>query len=68
MSAANVRRSPGRIWRWPVLFAVLIVFGLSSALLGQSSFWWGLSWIALSVPLAAIARFVSLSRYSRGKE
>jgi hypothetical protein len=44
-----------RIWRWPVVLAGLTLFGLLSALLGRSSLWWGLSWIALAIPLVVIA-------------
>jgi len=54
MSATRIRRSLGRIWRWPALLAVLTVFGLLSALIGQTRFWWALSWIALAAPLAVI--------------
>ncbi len=54
MNVLDRRRSPGRIWRWPFVLAVLIVFGLLSALLGQGGIWWGLSWVALSVPLLVI--------------
>ena len=41
-----------QIWRWPAALAVLMVFGLLSALLGQGGIWWVLSWVALAVPLA----------------
>jgi hypothetical protein len=53
MSATRTRRSLGRIWRWPALLAVLTVL-LLSALIGQTGFWWALSWIALAAPLAVI--------------
>jgi len=46
---------PSRVWRWPVLLAALIAFGLLSALLGEGGVWWPLSWIALSIPLAVVA-------------
>lgn len=46
----------GRIWRWPTVIAVLSIFGLLSALLGQGGIWWPLSWIALSIPLLVIVR------------
>jgi len=45
-----------RVWRWPVLLAVLSVFGLLSALLGQGGIWWVLSWIALATPLMVIVQ------------
>ena len=44
-----------QIWRWPIVLAVLMAFGLLSALLGQGGVWWVLSWIALAVPLLVIA-------------
>lgn len=49
------RRSPRRIWRWPVVLAMLTFFGLLAALLGQGGVWWMLSWIALAIPLIVIA-------------
>ncbi|HEY0236946.1 MAG TPA: hypothetical protein VGC86_18105 [Afipia sp.] len=58
MSKSNTRRSSGQIWRWPALLAILTVFGLISALLGQGGLWWALSWIALAIPLAVIAACV----------
>jgi hypothetical protein len=42
------------IFRVPLLFAALILFGLLAALLGQQLFWYCLSWIALSIPVAAV--------------
>jgi len=47
--------SAWRIWRWPTALALLISFGLLSALLGEGGVWWALSWIALSLPLLVIA-------------
>jgi len=44
-----------RIWRWPLLLAALTIFGLLAALLGQDEGWWIVSWIALGMPLAAVA-------------
>jgi hypothetical protein len=44
-----------RVWRWPTVLALLTLFGLLSALLGEGGVWWGLSWIALSLPLLVIA-------------
>ncbi|HEY4165433.1 MAG TPA: hypothetical protein VGM96_01615 [Reyranella sp.] len=44
-----------RIWRWPLLLAALTIFGLLAALLGQDAAWWIVSWIALGIPLAAVA-------------
>ena len=43
-----------RIWRAPLLFALLTIIGLVSALLGDG--WWDdLSTLALGVPVAACA-------------
>ncbi|OPY99564.1 hypothetical protein A5906_28130 [Bradyrhizobium sacchari] len=56
------RRSLALIWRWPVLLAVLSLFGLLSALLGQTGVWLPLSWIALATPLAVAAICVVRSR------
>lgn len=50
----TTRRSFNRIWRWPAALAVLVTFGLLSALLGQGGIWWVLSWITLAMPLAVI--------------
>jgi hypothetical protein len=52
------RRSVGSIWGGPAMMAALIVFGLSSALLGQGGVWWALSWVALTIPLIVIATCV----------
>lgn len=54
MNGSKVRRSLGRIWRWPALLAALTAFGLLSALIGQTGFWWAWSWIALATLLAVI--------------
>ena len=43
-----------QIWRWPVVLAMSIVFGLVSALLGEGGLWWALSWMALTLPLVVI--------------
>lgn len=44
-----------KCWRWPTLLAALTVAGLLSALLGEGGAFWLVSWIALSIPLLAIA-------------
>ena len=44
-----------QIWRWPLLLAALICFGLLAALLGGGGLWWWLSWLALGIPVATIA-------------
>jgi hypothetical protein len=55
MIKVRTRYGFSRIWRWPSVLAVLTTFGLLSALLGQSGIWWGLSWIALAIPLLVVA-------------
>lgn len=47
-------RTATMIWRWPLMLAVLTVLGLVSALLGEGGVWWGLSWVALTVPIVVI--------------
>ena len=59
MNGGTARHSPRRIWRWPALVAFLTILGLASALMGQTKFWWALSWTALTVPLAVIIWSVS---------
>lgn len=44
------------IWCWPIILAAVTLLGLGAALLGQGGLWWWLSWIALGVPLAVMAR------------
>lgn len=48
-----------RVWRWPVVLALLTLFGLLSALLGQGGIWWVLSWITLAIPLVLIVYFIT---------
>ena len=48
------RRSAGRIWGWPLILAGLTVFGLLSALLGQTGVWLPISWATLAFPLLVI--------------
>jgi len=55
-------RSLGLIWRWPALLALLSIFGLLSALLGQTGLWLPLSWGALTLPLAVAAICIVRSR------
>jgi hypothetical protein len=58
-------RLVGRVYGIPALLAILTMFGLLAALLGQGS-WHGLSWLALSIPIVLAAwyatRRVALSR------
>ena len=56
------RRSLALIWRWPALLAAMSLFGLSSALLGQTGLWLPLSWIALASPLVVATICVGRSR------
>ena len=46
---------PNAVWRWPLALSVLTLVGLVSALLGEGGVWWGLSWIALAIPLGVMA-------------
>ena len=54
-----------KVWRWPTLLAALTVIGLLSALLGEGGPFWFVSWIALSIPLLAIALAVLRSLAKR---
>jgi hypothetical protein len=56
------RRSLVLIWRWPALLAVLSIFGLLAALIGQRGIWLQLSWGALTLPLAVAAICIARSR------
>ncbi|HKV16511.1 MAG TPA: hypothetical protein VJQ81_15790 [Reyranella sp.] len=47
--------SAARIWKWPLVLAILTVLGLLAALLGQDALWWVVSWATLAAPLAVIA-------------
>jgi dolichyl-phosphate-mannose--protein O-mannosyl transferase len=58
----RARRGASRIWRWPIVLAALILFGLFAALLGQGGVWWPLSWIALGIPLIVIAALIRPGR------
>ncbi len=49
-------------WGWPIGLAMLTLFGLFSALLGQGGIWWKLSWIALALPLLAALRHIIRAR------
>jgi uncharacterized membrane protein len=54
---ATGRRSTARIFSVPAIIALIVAFGLISALLGDG-IWDAASWIALAVPLAAVAFFL----------
>lgn len=45
---------PSSAWHWPAALALLTLFGLLSALLGEGGIWWVLSWIALGIPLLTV--------------
>jgi hypothetical protein len=42
-----------KVWAIPLLLSVITLFGLLAALLG-TGYWYGLSWIAMIVPLLVI--------------
>jgi hypothetical protein len=48
----------GRQWGWPIGLAILMLFGLLSALLGQGGIWWVLSWLALACPMIVALRHI----------
>ena len=50
-------RSITRIFLWPAIIALIAAFGLVSALLGDG-IWDAASWIALALPVAAVAFFL----------
>lgn len=49
------------IWAWPIMLALLTVFGLLSALLGTGIWHW-LSWAVLSVPLILIGYYWQIKK------
>ncbi|WP_445220636.1 hypothetical protein ACKWRH_11675 [Bradyrhizobium sp. Pa8] len=38
------------LWTVPVLLALVTLFGLLAALVGEGGIWWALSWATLAVP------------------
>ena len=42
-----------KVWVIPLMLSVIILFGLLVALLG-TGYWYGLSWLAMIVPLVII--------------
>jgi hypothetical protein len=57
----NTRRSPAQIFAFPALVALVIAFGLMSALLGDGV-WDAASWIALAFPLVIVAFYCRRAR------
>jgi hypothetical protein len=55
------RASLVRVLRVPLALALVTVIGLGSALLGDGR-WDALSWVALSLPIAVIARQLARAR------
>lgn len=54
-----------RQWGWPLGLALLTLFGLLSALLGEGGIWWVLSWIALAWPLLVVLWHILRAARSR---
>ncbi|MGC1547797.1 MAG: hypothetical protein WA777_04650 [Rhodanobacter sp.] len=48
------------IWAAPTALAVLSVFGLLSALLGEHMVWKALAWVALGIPVVTSSWFAWL--------
>jgi len=44
------------IWKYPIMLAIITIFGLLSALIGTGG-WHVASWIALMMPIAVCIRF-----------
>ncbi|MFT3968261.1 MAG: hypothetical protein QM690_20510 [Sphingobium sp.] len=63
----KTRPSFSRQWGWPIALAVLTVFGLLSALLGEGGIWWWLSWATLAAPLLVIVHHVHRSRHPQSR-
>jgi hypothetical protein len=57
----NGRRSRAQIFLFPAIIAIVIAFGLMSALLGDG-IWDAASWIALAFPLVVVAFFCKRAR------
>jgi hypothetical protein len=54
-----IARQFRHVWRWPIGLGILILAGLFSALLGQTTAWQAVAWIALAIPLLVIAFYVA---------
>jgi hypothetical protein len=51
-----------RVWAAPVGLAVVTVFGLLSALLGDVWIWKGLAWVSLLIPVVTAGWFARRKR------
>lgn len=51
-----------RQWLWPIVLAVVTIFGLLAALIGEGGIWWALSWLMLAVPLLVIVYYSRAAR------
>ncbi|TZF84101.1 hypothetical protein FW774_11720 [Pedobacter sp. BS3] len=55
-----------KVWGIPVILAILSIFGLLSALIGDN-FWDVLSWVTLGIPVAVMAWFLIKKKGNRVK-
>ncbi|SEN94893.1 hypothetical protein SAMN04488505_1198 [Chitinophaga rupis] len=53
-----------QLWGWPLVMAILTIFGLLAALTGTGVWHW-LSWIALSVPVVTMVVFLFKKRVEK---
>lgn len=54
------------IWKFPIVLAILTIFGLLAALTG-TGIWHILSWIALTIPAIVCIRFGLFPTTVKGK-
>jgi hypothetical protein len=54
-----------RQWLWPIVLAMVTVFGLLAALVGEGGIWWALSWLLLAVPLLVVVYYLTAARRTR---
>jgi len=52
-------------WGWPIGLALLTLFGLLSALIGEGGIWWWMSWVTLAMPLLVITHHLRRARQGR---
>jgi hypothetical protein len=50
-----------RVWKYPILLALLTIFGLLAALTG-TGVWHVLSWLAMLIPVVVCIRFGYFNR------